>query len=282
MRHGSLFSGIGGFDLAAEWMGWENVFHCEKEPYNRAILKQNFPGARSFKDVRDIYRFSHEYDDIYGDREVLWCHRHDKDFADCACVGCSEFDDEIGEIDILTGGFPCVDITNAKYAKQKPEGLQGEESGLFYEFARIIGHIRPKYTVIENSSAINLRGLGNVLYELSEIGYNSAWFSVPASRVGAPHKRQRTFIVSYADEPGLEGYECKKLADAIERRFNADFSRPTCWDAEPDVCRVVNGLSGRMDKKRERLHALGNAVVPQLVLPIFQAIQDHETNLRKG
>jgi hypothetical protein len=120
MRHGSLFSGIGGFDLAAEWMGWENVFHCEKEAYQRAVLKKRFPGSISIEDVRDIYRFAHEMTDIYKDGEVLWCERHDMDFADCDCIGCSQWEDEIGEIDILTGGFPCVDITSAKNLKAWP------------------------------------------------------------------------------------------------------------------------------------------------------------------
>jgi DNA (cytosine-5)-methyltransferase 1 len=278
MRHGSLFSGIGGFDLAAEWVGWENVFHCEIDKYNRSILKKNFPVAISIKDVRDIYRFTNEYNDLYEDGEVMWCDRHDKDFADCECIGCSQWEDEIGEIDILTGGFPCVDITNAKNAIEKPKGIYGEESGLWFEFQRVISLLRPRWTVVENSSNINVRGLSEVVGGLTELRYDSIWFTVPASRVGAPHRRNRTFIISHSNQQGLEGDVCKKLAGEIKRRFDTNTCRSTWWDSEPRLDRVVNGLPARVDKKRERLHGLGNSVVPFVALEIFKSIQNYEDN----
>jgi len=276
MRHGSLFSGIGGFDLAAEWMGWDNVFHCEIESYPRSILKKRFPNSRSIKDVRDIYRFTDEYEDLYGDREEMWCSRHDKDFGDCECIGCSEWDDEIGQIDIISGGFPCVDITNAKNAKEKPKGLEGEESGLWNEYKRILSHIRPRYAVVENSSNLNIRGLYRVIGDITELRYDCFWFTLPASKVGAPHRRRRTFIVANSDEQGLERNVCKELAGEIERRFNSNACRSAWWDTEPGLGRVVDGLSGRVDKKRERLNALGNAVVPQMAYEIFKAIEQIE------
>jgi DNA (cytosine-5)-methyltransferase 1 len=273
MRHGSLFSGIGGFDLAAERLGWENVFHCELADYQRGLLSERFPGSRSIADVRDIYRFTDEYDDLYGDREVMWCERHGMDFADCACIGCSEWDDEVGVIDVLSGGFPCVDITNAKNAIEKPKGLYGEESGLWYEFERVVRLLRPRWVVVENSSNLNVRGLSRVLGGLTEMRYDSIWFNVPASRIGAPHRRKRTFIVSYSNEQGLEGDVCKKLAGEIERGFDPNFARSDWWDTEPDLDRLANGVPDGVEYKKQRLIALGNAVVPQVAERIFKAIE---------
>jgi len=282
MKHGSLFSGIGGFDLAAEWMGWENIFHCEKEEYQRIVLKKRFPNAISIKNIKDIYRFADEYEDIYGDREVLWCDRHDEDFADCDCIGCSQWDDEIGEIDIITGGFPCVDITNAKNAVEKPKGIQyGTESGLWYEFERVLCFIRPRWVVVENSTNLNVRGLSTVLAGLTKIGYNSLWFNVSASRIGAPHRRSRTFIISHTNEQGLERHEFQKMAREIERGFNPNFARSAWWNTEPRLDRLVNGVSSRLDFKKQRLEAAGNAIVPQVALQIFKAIQQYE-NIKKG
>jgi DNA (cytosine-5)-methyltransferase 1 len=274
-----LFSGVGGFDLAAQWMGWENVFHCEIDQYNRGILKERFPNSRSINDVRDIYRFTNEYEDLYGDGEVMWCARHDKDFGDCDCVGCSEWDDEIGQVDILTGGFPCVDITNAKNAKEKPKGLEGEESGLWNEYKRIISYLRPRYAIVENSSNLNVRGLYRIIGDITGLRYDCFWFTVPAAKVGAPHRRRRTFIVANSNESGLERDVCQKLAGEIEGGFNSNTCRSTWWDSEPGLGRVVDGLPARVDKKRERLNALGNAVVPQIAYEIFKAIDRLEEKL---
>ena len=276
MKHGSLFSGIGGFDLAAEWMGWENVFHCEKEPYQRSVLKKRFPQSKSIKDVKDIYRFTDEYQDLYGDREAMWCERHNKDFSDCECIGCSEWEDEIGQIDILTGGFPCVDITCAKNAVEKPKGLSGAESGLWYEYKRIIGCLRPKYAVVENSSNIAIRGLYSIIGDFTELRYDCIWFTVSASRVGATHKRRRTFIVANSNEQGLERDVCKKLAGEIKRRFDPNTCRSNWWRTEPGLDRLANGVSGGVDFKKQRLEAGGNAVVPQVAFQIFKAIQEYE------
>ena len=279
LRHGSLFSGIGGFDLAAEWAGWENVFHCEIADYQREVLSKRFPTATSIKDVRDIYRFSYEYDDLYDDGEYLHCERHNMDFAECECIGCSQWDDDIGQIDILSGGFPCVDITNAKNAIEKPKGITNEtKSGLWYEFERIISLLRPRYVVVENSANINVRGLSEVLTGFTKLRYDSVWFTVPASRVGATHRRRRTFIVSYSNEQGLERDVCKKLAGEIKRGFDPNTSRSDWWNTEPGLDRLANGVSGRVEFKKQRLEAGGNAVVPQVVYQIFKAIQLFETN----
>lgn len=274
MRHGSLFSGIGGFDLAAEWMGWKNIFHAEIKDYQRQILNKRFPGSASIKDVRDIYRFSFEYNDLYEDGEILWCDRHNQDFADCDCIGCSQWDDEIGGVDILTGGFPCVDITNAKNAIEKPKGLNGEESGLWYEFQRICGLLRPNFAVVENSANLNIRGLYTIAGGFTEIGYDCIWFNVSASRVGAPHRRIRTFIIAHSNGKGLERNVGKKLANEVKRRFDTNTTRPNWWSAEPRLDRLANGVSNRVEFKRQRLEAGGNAIVPQVAYQIFKAIEE--------
>lgn len=276
LRHGSLFSGIGGFDLAAEWMGWENVFHCEIAPYQRAILQKRFPDARSIKDVRDIYRFTNEYRDVYDDGEIMWCDRHNMDFADCECIGCSEWDDEFGAIDILTGGFPCVDITHAKNAKEKPGGINGKDSKLWFEFKRVCGLLRPRFAVVENAANLNRRGLDVVVGGFADIGFDCVWFNVPASRIGSPHQRQRTFIVAHTDGAGSQGKVIKEMANAIARRFDANTCRSTWWDTEPGLDRMVDGISARMDNKKQRIESIGNAVIPQVAYQIFKAIEDFE------
>jgi len=272
MKHLGLFEGIGGFSIAAKEAGWQTVAMAEKEPYCRAILKQHFPDARIIKDVRDVYRFTHEMNDLYDDGDVMWCDRHDEDFSDCECIGCTQWEKEIGQIDIITGGFPCVDITNAKNAIETPKGLSGAESGLWYEYKRIIGHLRPKYAIVENSANINVRGLYSIIGDFTELRYDCFWFTVPASRVGASHRRRRTFIVANANEQGLEGNVCKELAGEVKRRYHPNACRSDWWSAEPELDRVANGASAKLDKKKERLTALGNMVVPQVVLPIFKAI----------
>lgn len=264
--------------MAAEWMGWENVFHCEKQEYQRAVLEKRFPASRQIQDVRDIYRFANEYTDLYEDGEVMWCERHDKEFSECDCIGCSQWDDEIGPVDILTGGFPCVDIAGAKNAVEKPKGLDGEESGLWYEFKRVCGLLRPRWAVVENSANLNIRGLYAVTGGLTEIGYDSIWFNVSASRIGAPHRRTRTIIISHSNEQGLQGNVCKELAREVERRFNTNTTRPNWWSAEPGLDRLANGVPGGVEFKKQRLEAGGNAIVPQVAYEIFKAIELYETN----
>lgn len=273
MKHCSLFSGMGGFDLAAKAMGWDNVAHCEIKDYQRYLLGKRFPESKSVIDVKDIARFSHEYKDLYEDGECMWCERHDKEFSECDCIGYDEWQDEIGQIDVLTGGFPCVDITAAKNAIEKPKGLAGAESGLWYEYKRICGLLRPRYAVVENSANLNIRGLYAVAGGFAEIGYDCIWFNVSASRIGAPHRRIRTFIIAYPNQPGLEGNVGKELAREVERRFDPNITRPNWWSSEPGLDRLANGVPGGVEFKKERLEAGGNAVVPQVAYQIFKAIE---------
>jgi len=168
MTHGSLFSGIGGFDLAAEWAGWENKFHCEWNEFGKRVLNYYWPKAEC-------------YGDITKTDFTIW----------------------IGIIDVLTGGFPCQDASIAKQDGKGQQGLQGERTGLFYEMCRVIQEIRPKYIVAENVANILKTNGGQdfsaILTELSTMGYNAEWRVCRASEMGAPHHRARLYLVAYAN-----------------------------------------------------------------------------------
>ncbi len=158
MRIGSLFSGIGGLDLGLEWAGvGRTVWQVERDPFCRSILARHWPDAVRFDDVRTVG--SHNLEPV----------------------------------DVICGGFPCQDISYAG----KGLGLSGERSGLWYEFARIVGEMGPRFVVVENVAALIARGIGDVLGTLSDLGYDAQWRAVRASDVGAPHRRERIFIVAY-------------------------------------------------------------------------------------
>ena len=156
-KHLDLFSGIGGFALAARWAGIETIGFCEIDKYAQKVLQKNFPGVPIYEDVTKLN--GSEFKDIY----------------------------------LLTGGFPCQDISIAG----KGAGIEGERSGLWSELFRIIGEVRPKYALIENVPALTFRGGTRVIGDLTEIGYDTEWQIVGADDVGAPHKRKRIWIVAY-------------------------------------------------------------------------------------
>ena len=158
LTFGELFAGIGGFSLGLERAGMKCKWQVEIEPYARAVLKKHWPEVPKHDDVRTF--------PPQGDYSV----------------------------DLICGGFPCQDISLAG----KGAGLAGARSGLWYEFARIIGDIRPRYVVVENVAALLNRGMGTVLGDLSSLGYDAEWHVVPASAVGAPHRRDRVWIVANA------------------------------------------------------------------------------------
>jgi DNA (cytosine-5)-methyltransferase 1 len=159
MRIGSLFSGIGGLELGLEWAGVGHVvWQVERDPFPRSVLAKHWPKAdRGVTDVRKAGSATLPY------------------------------------VDVICGGFPCQDISYAG----KGAGLAGERSGLWYEFARVIREMGPRYVVIENVSALIARGLDQVLGTLADIGYDAQWRTIRASDVGAPHRRERLFIVAH-------------------------------------------------------------------------------------
>mgnify|MGYP005994055617 CR=1 FL=1 len=336
MRHGSLFSGIGGFDLAAEWMGWTNVFHTEWNEFGQKVLQHHFRNSISYHDI-----IKTDYSVHYGD------------------------------IDIITGGFPCQPFSNAG----KRKGTD-DERYLWHEMLRAIQQIQPTYVVAEN-----VRGLltidGGMVFEqvcadLEAEGYEVQPILLPAAGVNAPHRRDRIFIIGYAANTddngnssqgqsseveanrcrnngikeqrkqssewtdGLHGFqrnaaitnslgrqdntrsvggkaektdgkrqhaiytwtECdgtsRNAANTNSRRQSAEEHRQaqSRWIAEKSIsnnwqnfpiesaiCGGNDGIPDRLDDitfpkwRNESIKAYGNAVVPQLIMPIFQTIE---------
>ena len=327
MKHASLFSGIGGFDLAAQWMGWTNVFHTEWNEFGQKVLQHHFPNSISYHDI------------IKTDYTI---HR--------------------GTIDIITGGFPCQPFSLAG----KRKGTD-DERYLWHEMLRAIQQIRPTYVVAENVRGLLTIDGGlvfeQVCADLEAEGYEVQPILLPAASVNAPHRRDRIFIVGYAanssvtrlerstrtgerwkhgptcqsesdestgnaantndtgtkqpmqsertrqkDDEGWQGqpqFEPWKnginepaantnstpTADEIQTRWNVSASTHDTigtWQnfpTESAICGRNDGLSDRLDNitflkwRNESIKAYGNAVVPQLILPIFQTIEKLHLNL---
>lgn len=166
MTHASLFSGIGGFDLAAEWIGWENIFHCEWNPFGQKVLAHHFPNSKSYNDITK-----------------------------------TDFSLHAGQIDILTGGFPCQPYSQAGKRLGK-----ADERHLFPHMLRCVKEIKPKWVIGENvRGLVNWNG-GMVFHEvcddLEREGYEVQPFLIPAAGVNAPHQRQRIWFVAYCKDFG--------------------------------------------------------------------------------
>jgi len=162
-----LFSGTGGFSLGLERAGLKTIAFCEIENYPTRVLNKNWPEVPVFPDVKELN--GHEFK---------------------------------GSVDIVCGGFPCQDIS----FMGSGAGITGDRSGLWGEMCRVIRDVRPKYAIMENVSALLNRGLGDVLRDLAAIGYDAEWYCIPASALGAPHRRDRIWIVAYpADEQRWSG-----------------------------------------------------------------------------
>lgn len=293
MKHGSLFSGIGGFDLAAARMGWENIFQVEIDPFCRRVLQKNFPDAQRFTDIK---------------------HFDGTDFA--------------GEMDIISGGFPCQPFSVAGQRRGKTD-----DRALWGEMLRVVRTIRPTWVVGENVAGIISMELDTVLADLEGIGYTCQAFVVPACAVNALHRRDRVWIVAHAkgqQDFGQGGsristqspQDCKRAAAHPDRerqqqpqrlvsevgrrpehsnagansnpdctrcqeldvpaiaerpRFNSGLSSFGTVEWQPhdtsDLLRAAYGIPGRVDSRAARIKALGNAIVPQVAFNIFQAIQ---------
>lgn len=206
-----LFSGIGGFSLGLERTGgFRTVAFCEIDPYCRRVLAKHWPGVPIHDDIRTLsYAYgagcqeSHllqqgrsgvvgtrsEISDAQGKR----CRQgRPGRIVACGKDGTPARDIADGPIDVICGGFPCQDIS----AAGQGAGITGERSGLWFEMSRVIGEVRPRYALIENVSALLGRGLHRVLSDLAALGYDAEWHCIPASAVGAPHRRDRIWIVA--------------------------------------------------------------------------------------
>lgn len=247
------FAGIGGFSLGlerakyegGEYDGFETVAFCEIEEYPRRVLAKHWPDVPCYRDVRELTGEQLASDGI--------------------------------AVDVITGGFPCQDISVAG----KRAGIQdGTRSGLWSEIVRLIGELGPRYVIVENAANLlsgptEKRGgwFGRVLGDLAECGYDAEWENIPASALGAPHRRERVWIVAYPNEiRGVSAQirhldwqifyqaEWPEIADAVGRCDR--------WSPEPHVSRVAHGLPNIVDRRG----SLGNAVVPQIPELIGNAI----------
>jgi DNA (cytosine-5)-methyltransferase 1 len=225
MTFGSLFAGIGGFDLGFERAGMTCRWQVEIEEYQRAVLARHWPDAERWDDVRT-------FPPAAGD----W------------------------KVDVICGGFPCQDIS---VASNTGDGLDGERSGLWTEYLRIIRHLRPRYVVVENSAAILFRGMDRVLGDLAGIGFDAEWRVFSAFEFGAPHERERLYLAAYPHEvDGQTG-----LGNQQDRTPKVFTSRPgAClplWlQATDQFIGMDDGVRGWA--YRNRVECVGNAVVPQI------------------
>lgn len=232
-----LFSGIGGFSLGLERTGgFETVAFCEIEPFPRKVLKKHWPHVPCYEDVRTLTA------------ELLAA---DGIVADTIC-----------------GGFPCQDISFAGDG----EGLEGERSGLWFEYARLIGELRPKLVIVENVSELLNRGIDRVLGSLASLGYDAEWHCIPASYAGARHIRDRVWIVAHPECDGLQGRSF--IAAAWEEKSReeqlARLVQPCAWPTLSSA--RAYGTGHGISDGTHRNKALGNAVVPQIPELIGRAI----------
>ena len=287
LTHGSLFSGIGGFDLASEWMGWKNVFHCEYDPFCQKVLKHHFPNSKLYKDVRKFDATNY-----------------------------------LGRVDILTGGFPCQPFSSAG----KRKGTE-DERHLWPEMLRVIREVSPKYVVGENvRGLLNWSGglvFEEVCADLEAEGYEVTPYLLPACGKNAPHRRDRIWFVAHSnkcnDRRTSRSVSSKEEEERICERnevpkstlsgevWNAPdtfsarceggrkLTKPTTqkrisdscdtWEnfpTQPPICGGDDGLPEELDGitfpkwRKESIKAYGNAIVPAVAHEIFKAIQKME------
>ncbi|HEY9657728.1 MAG TPA: DNA cytosine methyltransferase [Allocoleopsis sp.] len=244
-----LFSGIGGFAVAAQWLGLETVAFCEIDPYCQSQLNLLFPDVPVFADVRTLTADSLRARNIDPDR-----------------------------IDAICAGFPCQDISGAN---PNGRGLEGERSGLFFEVVRLLREVRPRFVLLENVPAMLTkhrgRVMGAVLYELSQGGYDAEWQTISAFSLGATHTRERVFIVAYPNSlrwrdgssdyakngiyryPQWQHTEDIRTWNQWERWLESFHSTGNWFDAPAGV----SGMDARVPCWSHRMRALGNSVSPQ-------------------
>jgi len=259
-----LFAGAGGGILGGMLLGHRTVCAVEIEPYCRKVLLQ--------RQQDGILPWFPIWDDVRTFDGRPWR----------------------GIVDVVCGGFPCQDIS----AAGKGAGIDGERSGLWSEMARIIGEVRPRFAFVENSPMLASRGLGRVLGDLSEMGFDARWGVVSAADAGAPHLRERIWILAHAgelryvqpehkiragrnavelcgspvadsEEQGLEGGDESGEGVRDGRESGRGRWQTDWWQSEPDVGRVVNGLAHRVD----RLKAIGNGQVPAVAALAWRILE---------
>jgi DNA (cytosine-5)-methyltransferase 1 len=195
-----IFSGIGGFSIGLEAASMQTVAFCEINPFCQKILTRHWPSIPIFSDITTINK---------EDLKTL------------------------PRIDVIAGGFPCQDISVA--GKQK--GITAKRSGLWKEFVRLINEIKPKYAIIENVANLRSQGLSSVLQDLWEIGYNAEWHCIPASAFGAPHRRDRIWIIAH---PTCIG----KVGLSVGKEETESTPGDSCKNATNPDCQRLQGCGG--------------------------------------
>jgi DNA (cytosine-5)-methyltransferase 1 len=248
---GSLFAGIGGFDLGLERAGMRTLWFCEADPFCKRVLARHWPGVPCYPDVPDLRGA------------------------------------DVAPVDVLCGGFPCQDISVAG----RGAGIRGEQSGLWSEMFRLTGELRPRYLLVENVAALIARGLDVVLADLASIGFDAEWDVVRASDVGAPHIRERIWLLAYPasngrgsrwsgrPDPSCAREQQPALQAVADAHGEPSVGTPVAWaqrdpwPAEPDVPRMAHGVSHGVDRRR----VLGNALVPKIAEWIGRRIMTWES-----
>ena len=243
VKHLDLFSGIGGFALAARRVGWMTTAFCEIDSFCQKVLAKHWPGVPIYDDVRKL---------------------------DGRTIGV------VGSADILTAGFPCQDLSNAG----RRAGIDGDRSGLWSHVPRILSELQPRVAVLENVTALLSGDFGKwfqrVLGDLAEVGYDCEWHCIPASVVGAHHQRDRVWIVAHSQRSGLQGRQivtAERLSESRKKQL-AGFLQPGVGRSLPGSgdCGNVDGIPDRAHRNK----AIGNAIVPQVAEVIFRSIQQAE------
>lgn len=239
-----LFSGIGGFSLGLERTGgFETVAFCEIEPFCRRVLAKHWPEVPCYDDIRSLSRLHLRDDGIRPN--------------------------------FIAAGFPCQDASVAQGPWGKRTGINGERTGLWSHVARLAGEILPDGILLENVPGLLSAGFGQVLGDLAALGYDAEWDCIPASAIGAPHRRDRLWIVAYPSRPRWErpkrraGVRIPSGQKVSQHGDTFAFAR-RALEGDFRGVRTEHGLPMRVE--RERVRALGNAVVPQIPELIGRAI----------
>lgn len=263
MNELALFAGAGGGILGGKLLGWRTLCAVEYDQYAASVLiqRQNDGTLAPFPVWDDVRTFDGK----------PWR----------------------GRIDVVSGGFPCQDISCAG----RGGGIEGVRSGLWVEMARIIREVRPRYVFVENSPMLTSRGLGVVLGDLAEMGFNAEWGVIGAAAVGASHRRLRIWVLADADEQGPQRYrgerelgegigemQTTRSSDALpafapgpdDPRWPDILERyPTL---KPAICRMANGMAHGV----QRLRALGNGQVPKVAAVAFDLLRRRGIESRQG
>ena len=235
MNELALFAGAGGGILGGKLLGWRTVCAVEWEPYAAGVL-----AARQNDKVLEPFPI---WDDVQTFDGTPWR----------------------GIVDVVSGGFPCQDISSAG----KGAGIDGDRSSMWYQMARIIGEVRPRFVFVENSPLLVERGLAVVLGDLAKLGFDAAWTCVSAGNTGAPHQRDRIWIVGHA-----AGERWPKNYIGVWQQLTEWEKPPRTWNGrrvdKPGIVGVVDGVAAGV----ERLKATGNGQVPRVAAAAFAILAE--------